>query len=222
MSVSEQWRAVDQFFSDALLPADSVMDTVLRRCQDADLPQINVAPVQGKMLHLLARMVGARRILEIGTLGGYSAIWLARALPDDGQLVTLELNPDFAELARRNLETAGQHHKTTVMQGAALDSLQSLVDAGADAFDFVFIDADKENNANYLALILKLARPGTVIICDNVVRGGTLTDPQSSEDPNVQGVRRYFHDVAQLPDASSTAIQTVGLKGWDGFAITIV
>lgn len=221
MTNPQQWQEVDHYFAETLLPADDVLDAVLARCAQAGLPEINVAPVQGKFLHLLARMCGARRILEIGTLGGYSAIWLARALPGDGQLVSLELNPDFAALARRNIEAAGQQDKVDVVQGPALDSLKSLVQKQVDPFDFVFIDADKESNPDYLTEVLKLARPGTVIVCDNVVRGGAVVDA-SNTDPSAIGVRRFLQQLAETPGTDSTAVQTTGVKGWDGFSITIV
>lgn len=218
---NEEWTAVDTYFSRALLPDDHVLDDVLYRCADAGLPGINVAPTQGKLLHLLVRMAKVKRVLEIGTLGGYSAIWMGRALPEDGRLLTLELNPDFADLARANVERAGLSKKVEVRQGVALEHLKRMVQQGEAPFDFVFIDADKENNAAYLTQITKLSRPGTVVVCDNVVRGGGVADPSSS-DPSVLGVRRFLHQLGDTPGASSTAIQTVGVKGWDGFSITIL
>jgi predicted O-methyltransferase YrrM len=188
---------------------------------EAGLPSINVAPNQGKLLHLLARISNARRILEIGTLGGYSTIWLARALPSDGVLISLEFNAEYAGLARKNIEAAGLSQQVTVVVGAATQSLQKLVDDKAEPFDLVFIDADKENNAEYLRLSLLLSRPGTVIIGDNVVRKGRVVD-EDVNDPDVLGVRKYFELASSDPRLETTAVQTVGAKGWDGFSITVV
>ena len=176
---------------------------------------------QGKLIHLLARMSGARKALEIGTLGGYSTIWLARALPDDGRIITLELNPRNAEVARRNVARAGLESKVEIRAGAALATLPKIEAEGLGPFDFVFIDADKTNNAAYLEWALRLSRPGTAIVVDNVVREGGVADA-ASRDPDVVGVRRMFELMAREPRLSATAIQTVGAKGWDGFALAVV
>ena len=216
-----QWTAVDDYFDAALHLTDDTLESALAANHADGLPSIDVSPAQGKFLHLLARMVGAKRILEIGSLGGYSSIWLARALPDDGQLVTLEISPKHARVARENLEHAGFGQRAEVRVGPALDTLAALkIEAGAP-FDFVFIDADKPNNANYLKAALGLARPGAVIVCDNVVRGGTVADA-ASLDPNVLGARALFEAIANEPRLSGVGLQTVGAKGWDGFAIALV
>jgi predicted O-methyltransferase YrrM len=187
----------------------------------AGLPQHNVSPPQGKLLHLLVKLQGARRILEIGTLGGYSTIWLARALPADGCLVTLEANPAYAAVAQTNIARAGLSHIVNIRVGNALDTLPRLAQEGHAPFDFIFIDADKPNNPTYLEWALRLARPGTVIIGDNVVRNGAVADSTSS-DPNVVGVRQFIELMAAHPRLSATAIQTVGSKGCDGFSFAIV
>lgn len=217
----EQWNIVDDYFSATLAPSDPVLDAALDSSQQAGLPAINVAPNQGKFLHLLARISGARRILEIGTLGGYSTIWLARALPAGGALVTLELEPAHALVARQNIEHAGFSDRVSVVVGNAVDTLKSLVRDQVEPFDFVFIDADKQNNPQYLEWSLKLAKAGTVIVTDNVVRKGGVAD-LDNHDPDVEGVRSLFAMAGANPRLSSTAIQTVGAKGWDGFAITVV
>jgi predicted O-methyltransferase YrrM len=217
----EQWTTVDDYFSRTLVASDKVLDATLKSSAEAGLPSINVAPNQGKLLHLLARISNARRILEIGTLGGYSTIWLARALPSDGVLISLEFNAEYAGLARKNIEAAGLSQQVTVVVGAATQSLQKLVDDKAEPFDLVFIDADKENNAEYLRLSLLLSRPGTVIIGDNVVRKGRVVD-EDVNDPDVLGVRKDFELASSDPRLETTAVQTVGAKGWDGFSITVV
>jgi predicted O-methyltransferase YrrM len=217
----DQWTAVDDYFSRTLVPSDSVLDATLRSSAEAGLPSINVAPNQGKLLHLLAKVKNAKRILEIGTLGGYSTIWLGRALPSDGSLISLESNAEFADLARKNIAAAGLAHQITVVVGAAVQSLQRLVDEKAEPFDLVFIDADKENNPEYLRLSLLLSRAGTVIIGDNVVRKGRVVD-EKINDPDVIGVRKYFELAGSDPRLDTTAVQTVGAKGWDGFSITVV
>lgn len=216
-----QWDAVDAYFAERLIPADDVLEAALRANAAAGLPDHDVSPTQGKLLHIFARMVGARRILEIGTLGGYSTIWLARALPADGIVVTLEYEPRYAEVARANITRAGLGAMVDVRVGAALDTLPILREEGAGPFDLVFIDADKANNSNYFAWALKLTRPGSIIIVDNVAREGRVVDP-SSKDSNIQGVRNLFDMLADEPRIDATAIQTVGEKGWDGFAIAIV
>ncbi|HEM7879135.1 O-methyltransferase [Burkholderia contaminans] len=217
----DHWNQVDAYFSATLVPSDDALDAALAASDAAGLPAINVAPNQGKLLQLLATIRGARRILEVGTLGGYSTIWLARALPPGGTLVTLELNPDHAKVATQNIARAGFAEVVTVVVGSAKDSLARLVDAGETPFDFIFIDADKDNNPVYLDAALKLSRPGTVIVVDNVVRGGRVADPDHRE-PDVVGVRDGFARLAAAPNLTTTAVQTVGQKGWDGFSISIV
>jgi predicted O-methyltransferase YrrM len=215
------WTAVDDYIVASLSPSDPALDQALADSQAAGLPAINVAPNQGKLLQLMARMIGARRILEVGTLGGYSTIWLARALPKDGQLISLEYNAAHAEVARANLARAGLSDITEVRVGPALDSLPVLAAEGQEPFDLVFIDADKQNNPGYFTWALKLTRPGGVIIVDNVVRGGAVVEADS-RDPNVLGIRRMYELIAAEPRVSATAVQTVGSKGHDGFAIALV
>jgi len=217
----EQRIAVDDYFSRMLVSSDTVLEDVLERSADAGLPAINVAPNQGKLLYLLAKIRGARRILEIGTLGGYSTIWLARALPSDGSLVTLEVNADHARLARKNIQTAGLSGVVSVVTGKAVESLEKMVADKTAPFDLVFIDADKESNPDYLRWSLRLSAPGTVIICDNVVRRGRVADPDI-DDPDVLGVRTFFKQACTDARLDTTAIQTVGSKGWDGFSISVV
>lgn len=217
----DQWTAVDEYFSSLFIPSDAVLDAALAASDAAGLPPHNVAPNQGKLLMLLAQIHGAKRILEIGTLGGYSTIWLARALPPDGQIITLEANPTHAEVARANIARAGFADRVEVRLGRAVDSLAALAEAGGDPFDLIFIDADKPSNPDYLAWSLKLSRRGTLIIADNVVRDGTVIHPDSS-DPNVQGIRRFNALIAADPRVSVTAVQTVGSKGYDGFALALV
>lgn len=213
------WSDVDAYLAGKLLPADPALDAALAANEAAGLPEIDVSPCQGKLLHILARMIGARRILEIGTLGGYSTIWLARALPPDGRLVTLEHAAAHAGVARANIARAGLSDRVEIRVDAALVSLPGL--ASLAPFDFVFIDADKENNAAYLDWALRLTRPGSVIVCDNVVRAGRVADDAHS-DPGVLGTRRFFDRLATEPRLTATAIQTVGAKGWDGFSIALV
>lgn len=216
-----QWSQVDEYLVSLLAPSDEALDHALADSNSAGLPHINVAPNQGKLLQILARMQGARRILEVGTLGGYSTIWLARALPEDGTLTTLELEPLHAEVARKNLERALVSSLVEVRVGPAAVSLRRLIDEGAESFDFIFIDADKEGYPEYLELSLSLSRPGTVIVADNVVRQGQVIDP-NSPDSRVQGVRTFLERAAANPRLEGTAVQTVGSKGYDGFAIFIV
>ncbi|HEY7592872.1 MAG TPA: O-methyltransferase [Actinophytocola sp.] len=213
----EQWDAVDGYFSGLLVGEDAALDAALEASDAAGLPQIAVAPTQGKLLHLIARTRGARRILEIGTLGGYSTIWLARALPADGELVTLEYDPKHAEVARANLARAGLADRVDVRVGAALDTLPGL----AGPFDVVFIDADKPNNPEYFRHALRLSRPGSVIVVDNVVRGGQVANPDST-DPSVLGTRALAELLATEPRVDATMVQTVGSKGYDGFALALV
>ncbi|MFW6077505.1 MAG: O-methyltransferase [Hyphomicrobiales bacterium] len=217
----EQWSTVDEYYCDLLVRPDEALDAALEASDAAGLPTIAVAPNTGKLLHLMARAQGARRILEIGTLGGYSTIWLARALPADGRLLTLDYDPKHTKVARANIERAGLGHIVELREGPALDTLAQLVRSGEAPFDFIFIDADKESYAEYLDWSLKLSRPGTMIIADNVVRAGRISDGASS-DPLVQGVRRFNEALAAEPRVSATAIQTVGSKGHDGLAIALV
>ncbi|MEU4995008.1 O-methyltransferase [Streptomyces sp. NPDC021622] len=217
----QQWTAVDHYFTDLLTPADEALTAALRDSDAAGLPQINVAPNQGKFLQLLAQIQGARRILEIGTLGGYSTIWLARALPVDGRLITLEYSPVHAEVARGNLARAGLDKITEVRVGPALESLAALNVEHPEPFDLVFIDADKANNPHYVEWSLKLTRPGSLIIVDNVVRSGAVTDTASTE-PSIRGTREALELIARHPKLTGTALQTVGTKGYDGFALARV
>jgi predicted O-methyltransferase YrrM len=217
----ELWNAVDRYFSDLLVSGDPALEAALAASVAAGLPAINVSPVQGKLLHLLARSIGARNVLEIGTLGGYSTIWLARALPDGGRVVSLEADPTHAEVARANITRAGLADRVEVRLGMALDLLPGLAAEGGPPFDFVFIDADKPNNAVYFDWALKLSRAGSIIVVDNVVRGGDVI-AAASDSPTVQGVQRFLERLAVEPRVSATAIQTVGSKGYDGFAIALV
>ena len=217
----EIWTAVDRHFSDLLVSDDPALEAALAASAAAGLPAINVSPVQGKLLHLLVRAIGARNVLEIGTLGGYSAIWLARALPDGGRLISLEADAKHAEVAGANIARADLENKVEVRLGLALDLLPGLAAERREPFDFVFIDADKPNNAAYFDWALKLSRPGSIIVVDNVVRDGDVIDAVS-DSPTVQGVRRFLERLAAEPRVSATAIQTVGTKGYDGFAIALV
>jgi predicted O-methyltransferase YrrM len=220
MSV-EQWSAVDGFITGLLVPPDAALDAAQAESAAAGLPAISVSPNQGKLLHLLARAQRARSILEIGTLGGYSTIWLARALPADGRLVTMEAEPKHAEVARANIARAGLADVVDIRVGRALEMLPRLLSEGMGPFDFVFIDADKESTADYFDWSLKLTRPGSLIVVDNVVRKGAVINADS-DDSNVQGVRRFYEMLAAEPRVSATAIQTVGSKGYDGIAIALV
>lgn len=221
MTNRRNWSEVDSYFARTLIGSDPALDATLAANSAAGLPSIDVSAPQGKLIHLLARMSGARKALEIGTLGGYSTIWLARSLPDDGRLITLEVNAKHADIARRNVARAGLASKVDIRTGAALNVLPKLEAEGLGPFDFVFIDADKTNNAAYLEWALRLSQPGTVIVVDNVVREGEVADA-ANRDPDVVGVRRMFELMAREPRLSATAIQTVGAKGWDGFALAIV
>jgi predicted O-methyltransferase YrrM len=211
------WNNVDDYISDLLIGADAALDGALEASDKAGLPQIAVAPNQGKMLNLIARIHGARRILEIGTLAGYSTIWLARALPADGTLITLEYDPHHAEVATANIAAAGLADKVEVKVGAALDTLATL----DGTFDLFFIDADKVNNSNYVTWALDHSRPGSVIIVDNVIRSGLVVDADST-DPSVVGTRALGTLLANEPRVSATMVQTVGSKGYDGFALIVV
>jgi predicted O-methyltransferase YrrM len=218
---AERWAAVDQYIAGLFEPPDDVLDAALAASRDAGLPAINVSPAQGRLLQILARAIGARQVLEIGTLGGYSTIWLARALPPDGRVVTLEAEPSHAEVARGNFARAGLSDTIDLRVGAALDTLPALVEARRGPFDFVFIDAHKPEYAEYLTWSLALSRPGTLIVADNIVRQGAVADA-ASQDANVLGVRRFNERLAAEPRVTATVVQTVGSKGYDGFALAIV
>ncbi|HEY6990672.1 MAG TPA: O-methyltransferase [Bryobacteraceae bacterium] len=217
----DQWKAVDNYLAGLLVPPDTALDAALEASTTAGLPPINVSPTHGKLLHLLAKMQRARRILEIGTLGGYSTIWLARALPADGRLITLEADSKHADVARANIARAGLEGIVELRLGKALDTLPQIAAGKNGPFDLIFIDADKQNIPRYFDWALRLSRSGTLIVVDNVVRGGAVVDP-ATEDTNVQGVRQFLDIVAREPRVSATAIQTVGLKGYDGFALALV
>jgi predicted O-methyltransferase YrrM len=216
-----RWNAVDDYVTDLLLPPDPALDEALRASAAAGLPPIAVTPSQGKLLHLLARLQGARSILELGTLGGFSTIWLARALPAGGRLVTVELNRSYAEVARANIANAGLGDLVELRVGPALDALAELSTENRGPFDLIFIDADKQGIPDYFAAALKLAAPGSLIVTDNVVRNGALADA-TSDDPRVQGARRLHELLAREPEVSATTIQTVGAKGYDGFTLALV
>lgn len=221
----QRWDAVDDYVAEMLVGEDPALQAALQDSDAAGLPPIALTPAQGKLLHLIARIHGARRILEIGTLGGYSTIWLATALPPDGRLITLELEPRYAEVARANAERAGVAGLIDFRVGRALDSLRELIDEGAGPFDLTFIDADKSSTPEYFELALALSRPGSVIVADNVVRGGALADADS-QDPGALGMRR-FHELLSRERVgghrvTATTIQTVGAKGYDGFTLALV
>jgi len=222
----ERWTAVDRYITNLLVPEDAALEAALRDSVAAGLPPIAVTPNQGKLLALLARVQGACRILEMGTLGGYSTIWLARALPAGGRLVTLEAEAEYAELARANIARAGLAESVELRVGPALQTLPQLVAEGAGPFDLIFVDADKKNNPGYFEWSLKLSRPGTLIIVDNVVRDGRIIDADAygpaTGDENIKGIRRFFELVAGEHGVDATAIQMVGSKGYDGFALMIV
>jgi len=215
------WDSVDRYLADLLLPADPALESALAASAAAGLPAIQVTANQGKLLHLLALVRGAQNILEMGTLGGYSTIWLARALPPGGRLITLEAEPRYAEVARANIARAGLDHVVELRLGRALDTLPRIAAESRGPFDLTFIDADKPNTPEYFAWALRLSRLGSLIIVDNVVRGGAVVDPASS-DASVRGVRRFYEFLAAEKRVSATAIQTVGSKGYDGLAIALV
>jgi predicted O-methyltransferase YrrM len=215
------WSSVDSYLCNALIAPDDSLSQALRESDAAGLPQHNVAPNQGKLLYLLAKMSGARRILEIGTLGGYSTIWLARSLPAGGNLISLEVNPANAAIASANVTRAGLKHVVDIRVGPALDSLEVLSEEATGPFDLIFIDADKPNNPAYLEWSMKLARIGTVIVGDNVVRNGAVA-VSASVDPNVVGIQHFLTRLGEDPRLEATAIQTVGSKGYDGFSLAIV
>ncbi|TVQ26993.1 MAG: O-methyltransferase [Spirochaetaceae bacterium] len=218
---TSRWEAVDDYYDDALSISDSALRGALARSAEAGLPEIAVTPNQGRLLSLMAKSAGAARILEVGTLGGYSTIWLARALPAGGQLVTCELDPKHAEVARQNLTDAGCADLVTIHVGPAAETLSALVSGNEPAFDFVFIDADKESYLTYFELALKLTRPGGLIVLDNVVRKGEVANPETT-DPRVQGVRACVELLSRETRVEATAIQTVGAKGYDGFILARV
>jgi predicted O-methyltransferase YrrM len=215
--VEERWADVDRYLAARLAPGEAALTEALAANAAAGLAPADVSPAQGRLLELLARLCGARAILEIGTLGAYSTIWLARALPPDGRLVTLEADPRHAQVAHENLLRAGLSDVVEVVEGPALETLPGV----EGSFDLVFIDADKERSADYLALALERARPGTLIVADNIVRGGALVDPDS-DDPRVVGSRRLVEAVAAEPRLMATGVQTVGVKGWDGMVLALV
>ena len=215
------WQGVDEYLCSKLLAADPVLDAALASSNEAGLPPIAVAPNQGKLLHLLVLSIGATSVLEIGTLGGYSTTWMARALPDSGRLVTLEFEPKHAAVARANLERAGLAGRVEIRVGRALDSLAQLAEEKAGPFDFVFIDADKENTAAYFDRSVELSHPGSLIFVDNVVRNGAVADA-SSTDAQVLGMRAFLDAAAEDARVEVTAVQTVGSKGYDGFALARV
>jgi predicted O-methyltransferase YrrM len=217
----ELWSAVDDYICEHLLEPDAALDAALAASEAAGLPPIAVTPNQGKLLELLVRIQGAQRVLELGTLGGYSTIWLTRGLPKGGRLVTLELNPDYAAVAEANIARAGVAEVVELRVGPALETLAAMQAGGEGAFDLIFIDADKQNYPGYLEWSLKLSRPGTVLIGDNVVRSGGIVDP-ANEDGVVEGVRRFYELLAGEPRVDATAVQTVGGKGHDGFALGVV
>jgi predicted O-methyltransferase YrrM len=218
---NELWTAVDTYIADTLIPSDPILEETLKTNAGAGLPSIDVSPTQGRFLYLLARIKGASRILEIGTLGGYSTIWLARALPSGGKLITLEVEPKHAEIAAKNIARAGLTSLVEQRVGPALDSLVQLHAEHTPPFDLIFIDADKPNNPNYLDWALRLSHPGAVIITDNVIREGNILNPDDP-DPAVQGTRSLFEKLGAEPRLEATALQTVGSKKHDGFAIAIV
>lgn len=217
---SATWNDVDHWIAEHLLPDDAVLGEVLASTEQAGLPAINVSPPQGKLLHLLVRALGARRVLELGTLAGYSSIWIARALPAGGRLVTCEVDPHHAEVARRNFERAGVADRVTLHLGPAADTLERLVADGGEPYDLIFIDADKNNYPVYLDWALRLSRPGTVIVADNVVRQGKVLD--AADDPVLTGARLFMERLGKEPRVAATAVQTVGSKGYDGFALAVV
>jgi predicted O-methyltransferase YrrM len=218
---SEQWVEVDHHITDLLVGHDQALEAALAASEQAGLPSIAVSPPQGKLLHLLARVQGASSILELGTLGAYSTIWLARALPPGGRLTTLEADAGYAEVARANIARAGLSDVVQLQVGPAADAMRSLVAEGHDPFDLIFIDADKQSIPEYMQLALQLSRTGSLIITDNVVRGGTLLDG-ASDDPRTQGIRRFHELVSAEGRVSATTIQTVGVKGYDGFTLALV
>jgi len=221
MPQPELWTTVDQYLTETLIPTDPILEAVLAANAAANLPAIDVTRTQAKFLHMLALLQGATRILEIGTLGGYSTIWLARALPPEGHLITLEFEPKHAAVAQKNIFRAGLAHLVEIQIGPAADSLAKLHATSPEPFDLIFIDADKPNNPTYLEWALKLSRKGTLIVVDNVIREGEIAD-STSTDPSVIGTRTMFEMIGNNPRLSATALQTVGSKSYDGFALALV
>jgi predicted O-methyltransferase YrrM len=220
-SMQDVWAAVDSYFGDLLIARDEKLDAALAANQKAGLPAIDVSKLQGKFLALLVRISGAQRILEIGTLGGYSTLWMARALPEGGRIVTLEFDPHHAEVARANLLNAGMLDRVDLRVGRAIETLPALENSDDAPFDLIFIDADKESYAEYLDWSLRLSRVGTVIVADNVVREGKVVEADC-DDPRVQGVRRFTEKLAAEPRLDATVLQGVGAKGYDGLALAVV
>lgn len=219
--VQEIWKKVDDYFGAALIRPDAALEAALEANRAAELPAIDITALQGRFLELLVRMTGARRVLEMGTLGGYSTIWLARALPEDGVVVTLEVEEKHAEIARKNIENAELADRIQLRLGPALETLAVIGQEHGAPFDFIFIDADKASYPEYLQWSLNLSHPGTLIVADNVVRDGKVTEPENP-DANIQGVRRFTDLVAAEPRLSATVLQTVSSKGYDGFTIALV
>lgn len=217
----DQWTAVDRYFGGLFAPSDPALDAVIQATNEAGMPAINITPGQGALLRMLARMVDAHAILEVGTLGGYSAIWLARGLAAGGRMISLEVSPKHAEVARANLARAGLAEVVEVRLGSAHDALPKLAEEGVGPFDLVFIDADKVSTPEYLTWALRLTKPGSLIVIDNVVRGGAVSDP-TSEDPDVRGIQRALAMLAEEPRLTAAAFQLVGSKGYDGMAIALV
>lgn len=220
MTEMNVWQEVDNYFMDKLLPKNEQLNAVLQANKAASIPEIDVSPTQGKLLYLLAKIKGATNILEIGTLGGYSSICLAQALPSKGTVVTLEINEAYATVARQNIENTGYEEKIEIIVGNALETLPKFKNEGR-LFDFIFIDADKPNNPAYLKWAIQLAHSGAIIVADNVVRDGAITD-EHSEDERVRGVQQFMELLKEEPRIEATAIQTVGVKGYDGFVLAIV
>lgn len=216
-----RWEAVDAYLEDVLVPTDAGLDTALDASDAADIPPMQVAANQGKLLHLLALAIGARRVLEVGTLAGYSTIWLARALPPDGELVTLEIEPRYAAVAQANIDRAGAGDRVEIRVGDALASLERMRREAPAPFDLVFVDADKQRCADYVDHAIALSRPGAIIVVDNTVRAGAVADEHTTDD-RVLGVRRLHEAIAADPRVEATALQTVGSKGWDGFTMAVV
>ncbi len=217
----ELWTSVDAYLTDTLVRQDQHLDNAVAASDAGGLPSIQVSPPQGKLLEIMIQMMGARNILEVGTLGGYSTIWMTRSLPDDGRMVTLEIDPKHADVARENFKRAGLEEKIDLRVGNARDILPKMIEDGYGPFDFVFIDADKASNPDYFGWALEMSRPGTVIIVDNVIRDGHVVE-EDSTDESVKGVRRLNELMANSPRVTATALQTVGVKGYDGFSVAIV
>lgn len=215
------FNRVDQYYVDLFALNDEIMQKIKENCEKAGLPAISISPPLGMMLQILARSIKARRILEIGTLGGYSGTWLARALPADGRLVTLEFEKKHAEVAKKNFALSGFENKVQIINDDAAAAMQTLIDQGSEKFDMIFLDADKQNYVNYLRLGLQLSRPGTLIVADNVVRKGEVANPEC-QDESVRGIQRFLKELADNKAVQTTALQTTGSKGYDGFSVSLV